>query len=177
MEAVEDLLRWFDTRGGQMSRSLELAKGTSYGYYIRIRKDGESIAKGSCIINCPYFLTLSYLNAIGVHPFESHGESLPREFLDDKNIDRHTVTVFFLMLQYLKREQSFWWPYLRTLPQPDEVEKIGTPFWFSEQDRLWLVGTDLEESSLARIDIWRNDWKAAMTILKGLHWPVEAYTW
>jgi len=158
-----------------VSRFLELARGTSHGYYLRVREDGETLSKKACVINCPYSLTISYLNAISVPPFESHGDSLPRQFLGD--MDRHTVTVYFLMLQYLKKENSFWWPYIRTLPQPDEIDKVGTPFWFSKEDRIWLLGTDLEEASLTRVAIWKKDWERAMQMLRVLGWPVEAYTW
>lgn len=175
MDAVYGLYDWFVANGGQISRFLELAKDASHGYYIRVRVDSEPITSKACIINCPYALTLSYLNATNTHPFKSHGDSLPEPFLEA--MDRHTVTVFFLMLQYLKREESFWWPYIRTLPQPDEVDKFGTPFWFSEEDRLWLLGTDLEESSLMRIAIWKRDFERAVKILQRLDWPVEAYTW
>ena len=87
------------------------------------------------------------------------------------------MTVFFLMLQYLRREESFWWPYIRSLPQPNETDSFGTPFWFSEEDRLWLLGTDLDESSLTRIAIWKSDWERAVQTLRRLDRPVEAYTW
>ena len=175
MDTVYGLYDWFIVHGGQMSTFLELATGASHGYFIRVREGSEPIASQSCIINCPYALTLSYLNATNTHPFQSHGESFPDPFL--QGMDRHTVTVFFLMLQYLKREQSFWWPYIRTLPQPNETDKFGTPFWFSEEDRLWLLGTDLEESSLTRIAIWKSDWERAVRTLRRLDWPVESYTW
>ena len=175
MDAVYKLYDWFVANGGQISRFLELADGASHGYYIRVRKDSEPIVSKACIINCPYALTLSYLNATNTHPFQSHGDSLPEPFLQE--MDRHTVTVFFLMLQYLKREESFWWPYIRTLPQPEESKKFGTPTWFSEEDRFWLLGTDLEESSLTRIAIWKSDWERALQLLRRLAWSVEAYTW
>lgn len=175
MDTLYELYDWFIAHGGQMSRSLELAQGVSHGYYIRVRKDSEPIAPKACIINCPYSLTLSYLNATNTHPFPCHGDSFPEPFFGA--VDRHTVTVFFLMLQYLKREDSFWWPYIRTLPQPDEADKFGTPFWFSEEDRLWLLGTDLEDSSQTRIAMWKSDWERAVQTLRRLDWPVEAYTW
>ncbi|KAI9879562.1 MAG: hypothetical protein M1830_008096 [Pleopsidium flavum] len=175
MDAMDRLFQWFGTHDGQMSKLLELAKGASYGYYLRVREDGETLSKKSCVINCPYSLTLSYLNAISAPPFQSHGDSLPQQFLGD--MDRHTVTVFFLMLQYLKKENSFWWPYICTLPQPEEAEKVGTPFWFSKADRLWLLGTDLEEASLSRIATWKTDWERALQRLRALGRPAEAYTW
>lgn len=175
MDMMDDLLRWFRSHDGQMSSALELAQGNAHGYSLRVRKDSERLSKKACVVNCPYSLTLSYLNAMDTPPFQSHGESLPRQFLEE--MDRHTVTVFFLMLQYLKKEDSFWWPYIRTLPQPDEAEKFGTPFWFSEEDRLWLLGTDLEEASLTRNAIWKKDWERAIQLLRSLDWPTEAYTW
>jgi hypothetical protein len=175
MDAVHALYDWFIAHGGRISRSLELAKGASHGYYIRVREDSETIASKVCIINCPYSLTLSYLNVTNTHPFQSHGDSFPGPFVGA--MDRHTVTVFFLMLQYLRREESFWWPYIRSLPQPNETDSFGTPFWFSEEDRLWLLGTDLDESSLTRIAIWKSDWERAVQTLRRLDRPVEAYTW
>jgi len=100
-------------------------------------------------------------------------------------LEPHVIGHFFLVQQYLNADTSHWGPYIRSLPQPEESEKLGTPLYFTEADMAWIRGTDLEIARDQRVKAWKSDWERGRLILdassgwekwKG-KWTWDLYKW
>jgi hypothetical protein len=121
--------------------------------------DTEVLAADSLIVSCPHELTISWMNVI----------SGSKAFLDqfdlgnvDPAVNQVVIVRFFVMNEYLKQRDSFWWPYIRSLPQPSEIHLLGTPLWYSDCDRKWIRGTGLEKSASRTEQMWRQEYESAM---------------
>ncbi len=121
--------------------------------------DTGSLAAESLVVSCPHELTISWLNVI------SGSEAFLGQF-DVGNVDpavnQVVIVRFFVMNEYLKQRDSFWWPYIRSLPQPSEIHLLGTPLWYSDCDRNWIRGTGLEKSASRTEQMWRQEYESAM---------------
>lgn len=112
---------------------------------------------------------MSYLNAVGTCPQFPSTESFPVEFLETlKQDDPNTIGHFFLMQQYLKGEQSPWWQYIKLLPQPSDPKSLGIPIWWPETDQEFLAGTNAEPPLQKREQMWKDQWKKGVVLLRGL---------
>ena len=158
-----------------MHPNLEITSDDSKGSFFHVRADKEGIGADTTFLSCPNPLSISYLNAINFPPFSSDGPTLPDSLV--QSLPVHTVTVFFMIQQYLKREKSFWWPYFNSLPPPEEGEKLGTPLWFTEEDRKWFRGTNLENGIQGREKEWKHQWKEGVRLLEEAGWETDGYTW
>lgn len=148
---MEELITWSKGSGGNLSPAVEIYYDPVTGHSFRVR-DGHSLQPGDAIVSCPLNITLSYLNTLdqdltahGI-PSPSHrtGEPFPQEFL--QALEPHVAARFFLIQQYLLGSQSFWYSYIRTLPQPDDLSAWALPpFWTSDDIDL-LDGTNAHVS-------------------------------
>ena len=179
----QTLLQWFKAHGGTFGEQIEITSGSSLGYYL-IVKEGQNLAPGSCIVSCPKVLTLSYLNALSSQ--FSEGQSLAFPFNFTMNVDPHVVVRFFLMEQYLLKTESFWWPYIQILPSPQPPESLNTPMWYSEEDVVWIRGTNLQQAVQDRERSWRAEYKDGLRrlLLERRHFypgmlrrATEEYSW
>ncbi|ROT38286.1 SET domain-containing protein [Sodiomyces alkalinus F11] len=148
---MEELISWSKENGGNLSADVEVFYDSVTGHSFRVR-EGHSLIPGDAIVSCPLSITLSYLNTLdqdltshGIpSPAHRTGDPLPREFL--KAVAPHVTARFFLMQQYLLGRASFWYPYIRTLPQPDNHSAWALPpFWTSDDIDL-LEGTNAHVS-------------------------------
>ncbi len=169
---METLVKWVIAHGGDLHDGVRLATDPSLGTLLKAHR---SLEPQTTVITCPHSLTISYLNAISCSGFSPHGPIFPSSFLDA--LPPRTITAFFLSQQFLLGEKSFWSPYIKTLPQPAEVEKLGTPLYFSDDDRLWLKGTNMENGYLERETEWKDLWAKGVSVLKEEAWPTDEYTW
>ncbi|KAI9782771.1 MAG: hypothetical protein M1816_001723 [Peltula sp. TS41687] len=174
-DTITQLVQWYVDHGGFIHPALELVDSSAHGLGMRIREDAQGLKNGTVVLKCPHTTSLSFFNVAKFHPSESHSEPFPDIFLQEAT--PRTATVFFLIHQYLMKERSFWWPYIRTLPQPDELDRMTTPLWFSEEDKVWLKGTNLEKGASDRIDEWRREWMIGKQMLNSADWNIEGYTW
>lgn len=81
-------------------------------------------------------------------------------------IQPHVIGHFYLMKQYLMGKDSFWHPYISTLPQPDSISSWNLPPFWPEEDFEFLEGTN---AGVAAQEIQANvkrDYKGARKILK-----------
>ncbi|TVY75688.1 Ribosomal lysine N-methyltransferase set10 [Lachnellula suecica] len=163
---IDGLLKWARSNYTTLYSSVEIYQDPVTGLSFRAAQD---IPPGTNFVSCSYQTTLSYLNAIHASSdFQRHdSQPFPSEFIDgltpdDPNIIGH----FFLMQQYLLGPTSFWWEYIRLLPQPDQPERLGLPIWWSEADRRFLDGTNAEPPILKRQQLWKAEWKKGTAILK-----------
>ncbi|PHH78278.1 hypothetical protein CDD83_4000 [Cordyceps sp. RAO-2017] len=113
------------------------------------------------VVSVPTALTLSYLDArapvrhrsrdddrgcSGSSRDDDHdcsgSSALPEAFL--AAAPPHVVGRVFLVREYLRGRDSFWWPYIQALPRPDDAESWALPpFWCAEEAEL-LEGTNVE---------------------------------
>ena len=174
---IESLLRWAEANHTSLHPSVEIFHDTVTGLSFKAAKE---VSSGTNFVSCSYQTTLSYLNAVQPSSeFKRHGsQPFPAEFIDalspeDPNIIGH----FFLMQQYLMGEKSFWWNYIRLLPQPDQPERLALPIWWPEADRKFLDGTNAEPPLVKRQELWKDEWNRGITILKQQsgHWEDYSY--
>ena len=137
----------------------------------------QAITKDTRVINTPLSATMSYFNAVDYEcayaKFSSHGVVFPREFIDA--VDKEETFAFFLMGQFLRGEKGFWFPYLRTLPQPGQ---LTTPLFFSEEDVDWIQGTGIQEAAVQRYLVWDEKYDSGIRKLEELNFEgLEEYTW
>ena len=173
--ALRDLTDWVVEHGGLINEHLELTSDPSAGYSFRVRARGSVIHADRPLLSCPYALSISYLNTLDRAPFHSRAAPFPTAFL--REVSPHTVTVFFLCQQFLLGQRSFWWPYIRTLPAPDQRDRLGTPLYFTDEDQLWIKGTNLHPARADRERDWREQFDRGVDSLTREAWVVDGYTW
>jgi hypothetical protein len=190
MSTTEDpqqtLLDWFVTHGGSIHPHITLDIDEQSGQHFRAIEDLE-IPSGSAsdleVCKCPFGLTLSHLNILPSPPAGLH--SCAQDSICAKLIDKlptAAVSYFFLVEQRLKGDESFWKPYISTLPKEDDM---NTPLWFQEQDLKWLLGTTIHSSGTdpsksgleMRRGMWRDQWQKGIDVLTEAGDDVGRYSW
>ena len=176
----EDMFEpWFLAHGGYINPSIEIAEDQITGRYMRV-VDGEDLGAGSLIVSCPHELTISWLNVIkGSETFLSQFDL--REGYHA--INPVVIVRFFVMNEYLKGEKSFWWSYIRSIPQPTEAQLLGTPLYYDDEDWVWLHGTNLEHAARKTERMWCNEYDEVMQSLIRIDgslangWSWSLYKW
>ena len=169
--------------GGHLHDGVQIARDERRGVHLQVKKDwGNSISKETCIINTPLSATMSYFDAIdhrlpdangGEGLFSTHGVILPRTFIDA--VGPEETTVFFVMGQYLQGSDGFWFPWIRTLPQPGS---LTTPLYYEGEDLEWLDGTSLLPAREQNMKLIKDKYEGCFKKLcdSGLE-NAERYTW
>ena len=124
--------------------------------------EGRVLSADSLIVSCPHELTISWLNIM------SGSESFLSYFnLDEAfyTINQVVIVRLFIVNEYLKQRESFWWPYIRSLPQPFQAHLFATPLWYEDSDWAWIRGTSLESNARQTERIWREEYAAAIRSL------------
>jgi protein-histidine N-methyltransferase len=163
---TEDLIGWAHEHQTSLHSDVEVYQDPLTGLSFRARK---SLPATTEIITCSYKTTLSYLNAITASStFQNHQPvPFPPEFIDTlKQDDPNIIGHFFLVQQFLMRQNSFWWPYIKLLPQPDEPERLGIPIWWPEADQRFLDGTNAEPPIKKREEMWKAEWTKGVAHLR-----------
>ena len=156
LQAFEE---WFVANGGYINPSAEVSH-SELGNYVSVRPKSNTLEPGSTIVSCPRTLTISFANVRLSPVFSTMILNVGIE-----SIDRIVLTRLFLMEQYLLGKESFWWPYLQILPQPDNNHAFHTPLWYEAEDLLWLQGTNLGKATVARQVEWKREFEDAMRYL------------
>lgn len=196
---IAQLVSWAESYGARIHERVETYLDPNFGISLKVRSvtdrdlpfstqslphAGDPISPNSSIVSCPFNLSLSYFNAIDTFPeLQAHSPHFPQllfEFLEPQ-----TIGHFFLIQQYINVETSHWGPYIKSLPQPEEHDKLGTPLYFTESDLAWIKGTDLEAARTQRELTWRSNWKKGRDILDSApgweesrgKWTWELYKW
>lgn len=182
---AQDLVQWALSHGATLHENVEVHEDKS-GFSLRTRtdRDGVNITEGFTkkpIVTCPLKLSLSAFNAFHQCPLSrlknQHDPShFPQLFLDKTPF--HVIGKFFLCQQYLLSEDSFWFPYISSLPQPgrgeynggsfssDDAEKLGTPLFWTEEELEWIRGTNMDAARLERLELWKREWSDGCCILR-----------
>ncbi|KAJ5156642.1 hypothetical protein N7492_009445 [Penicillium capsulatum] len=183
LESHKELVEWVTTQGGFIADSVCVAQDEPRGVHLQV-KEGHptAVSKETRVINTPIGVTISYFNAINYQSargaFKSHDVDFPRAFIDA--VGPEETTTFFLMGQFLLGPRSFWYPYLRTLPQPGQ---LTTPLFFGEEDVDWIHGTGIQEAAVQRYQAWDEKFEASIAKLQELgfeSWDIftmDLYLW
>ncbi|KIW78903.1 hypothetical protein Z517_08742 [Fonsecaea pedrosoi CBS 271.37] len=170
------LVDWVLENDGYLHPHAQIAFSSRKGYHAVVA-EGHSLVSGTRVASCPMPITLSVLNAFDIHPFSNHGTSFPGPFLDTHSRRPESLQAFFLMEQLILGEQSWWAPYIATLPT---VEDITTMQFEEEADVVWLEGTNLKGGFSTQAAKWEDMYLKGLAHLKELGWPNalnESYTW
>ncbi|KAI5864110.1 SET domain-containing protein [Durotheca rogersii] len=150
-ERYDALLRWVEEGGGNLNSAVEIYHDEVTKGSFRVR-DSCAIGVDDTVVTLPLSKTLSYLNAIDDSPNFAASSPPPQSALDRgssacfpaeflKDAPPHVVGRFFLIQQYLLGSESRWWPYIRTLPQPEHLSSSLPALWPAE-DVEFLQGTN-----------------------------------
>lgn len=164
-DQVSDFRSWLDDNGVRFGPHVEIKHDEQYGVHVVTTADVQS---GDRIVTVPHTIALSSLNAQvdDAFPFfKDHAKSFTVEALG----------FFYLMAQWIHKDKSFWKSYLELLPTPEQG--VGTPFWFDDEDLLWLQGTDLHQTFLGRQEVWEKYWMDGLDVLKSAGVDTSDYTW
>lgn len=178
LDSHQGLLQWVVGHGGHIGDCVCIAQDASRGVHIQVKADcPEPISPETRVFSTPLEITMSYYNAIDYKSqkgsFSSHRVTFPRAFIDA--VGPEETSAFFLMGQFLRGSEGFWYPYLRTLPQPGQ---LTTPLFFEEEDVDWLQGTGIPEASVYRYEVWDRKYEEAIAKLGEVGFNGwEEYTW
>ncbi|KAI0515163.1 SET domain-containing protein [Xylaria bambusicola] len=171
-ERYRELLQWAESAGGRLHPAVEVYHDEVTKGSFRVKEDGL-LGQDEEIVSLPLSCSLSFLNAIAGHPKFPSGTppsiTTPREetyfpvkFLE--NVPCHVVGRFFLMQEYLSRHNSHWWPYIRTLPQPEHMTAMLPIVWPAD-DIEFLRGTNAYVAVQEIRSTLRKEYKQAMKFL------------
>ncbi|KAL8825592.1 MAG: hypothetical protein Q9170_007736 [Blastenia crenularia] len=73
---------------------------------------------------------------------------------------------FFLVEQFHLDTQSFWSPYLDTLPDPSAKHPFDTPLYYNDDDLKWIHGTSLEHSNRRIEESWHDEHAQGLRALR-----------
>lgn len=186
-ERFSALLAWATTHGGRLHPAVEVYKDDVTGFSMRLKPTLRSEPAHAGLINpqdeiltCPATISLSYLNALTDGPLlsttchestahassaksDSSGPAFPPEFMA---LPPHIISRFFLIKQYLLGKSSFWYPYIATLPQPDQLASWNLPPFWPQEDAAFLEDTNTGIAAAEIHDAVKAEYKQARRILK-----------
>ncbi|KAK8093503.1 SET domain-containing protein [Apiospora hydei] len=178
-ERYDGLIKWVEEAGGCLHPSVEVYHDAVTKGSFRV-KEGCAVHQGESVVTLPIARSLSYLNAICGHPdfpavkHQQIQEAASNSTNDDDNswfpadflreTPPHVVGRFVLMREYLLDSKSAWWPYLRTLPQPEHVAGMLPALWPAD-DLEFLVGTNAYVAVQEIKSTLKREYKQAMKLL------------
>lgn len=169
------LLEWSRAHGGTVHPALEVYKDDVTGYSMRVKpslnpETEVAVKSGEEVLTCPLRTSLSFFNARTDGPIlprsSEHPEprsAFPQRFME---IQPHVIGYFYLMKQYLLGKDSFWHPYISTLPQPDSISSWSLPPFWPDEDFQFLEGTNAAVAAQEIQNNTKRDYKEARKILK-----------
>jgi hypothetical protein len=170
------LLEWAQQHGAELHPSLEIYHDEATKFSIRVKPScSDGLQPGFRAVTCPVSTPLSFLNALVDGPVNISSSSyqqtgaFPPAFIAE--VPPHVVGRFFLIKEYLKRKDSFWWPYIATLPQPEQISGWALPAFWPEDDIAYLDGTNAQfaiEEVQANV---KREFKQARKCLKEASFP------
>ncbi|KAK4238767.1 hypothetical protein C8A03DRAFT_14784 [Achaetomium macrosporum] len=173
---VDALVEWSRRHGGSLHPSLEIYYDDVTKFSLRVKPSvNVGLTAPLKAVTCPVSTTLSYLNAViddpvnPASPLKQQNAAFPERFMELN--PPHVIGRFFLIKEYLKGKDSFWWPYIATLPQPEHVNAWALPAFWAEDDIAYLEGTNAHaaiEEIQANV---KREFKQARKALKDDEFP------
>lgn len=132
--AADELVRWAASHGARLHPSVEIYRDSVTGLSFRVKPTaGTAVQPYEPIVHLPTKkLSLSCLNADSA--FDVVPATLPP----------HVVSRLVLIKEFAKGETSFWYPYIRTLPQPGNRDDWALPPFWSDAERALFAATNIE---------------------------------
>ena len=173
---LQALAGWAQEHGTSLAPDVEVYQDPVTGLSFRAL---QNIPPGTKLVDCSFQTTLSYLNTTELcSSFQTHSPPFPPEFIDNLNADDpNIIGHFFLIQQYLLGQESFWWHYIRLLPQPNSPEILALPVWWPETDFEFLNGTNAEPPVKKRKALWEEEWKQGIALLGSGFENYDNYTY
>ncbi|KAK4244938.1 hypothetical protein C7999DRAFT_16826 [Corynascus novoguineensis] len=176
------LLEWSQQHGARLHPSLEIYLDPISKYSLRVKPSAShSLQPGFDAVTCPAGITLSYLNALVDGPLDPSAPlhqrtgAFPARFT--QAVPPYVLGRFFLIKEYLKGKSSFWWPYIATLPSPEQVAAWALPPFWPDQDIAYLEGTNAHVAIQEIQANVKREFKQARKLLKEEGFPdLAAYT-
>ena len=165
--ALNDFLQ---SNGARLHPDISIAENEASGLYWHADED---IEPGSTIISVPHKLSLSYLNAMVDEDwpvFKRYRDRFePKDAIE-------TITFFYLMIQYIHRDKSFWKAYLEALPQPEGYH-LQPLFYDDPKDQAWLQGTDVWFTNMTRVQRYQKMFEDGKAIFQEAACDDSRYDW
>ncbi|KAL2150475.1 hypothetical protein VTH82DRAFT_7038 [Thermothelomyces myriococcoides] len=181
------LVDWSQQHGARLHPSVEIYLDPASKYSLRVGPSAaEGLQPGFAAVSCPARITLSYLNALVDGPLdlatrsarlgqEAAAGAFPPRFT--KAVPPYVLGRFFLIKEYLKGKDSFWWPYIATLPSPEQVGAWALPPFWPDHDIAYLEGTNAHVAIQEIQENVKREFKQARKLLKEEDFPdLAAYT-
>ena len=167
--ATTSLESWFRSHGGYLHRNIRILQAPSDSSSgIHYHATGP-IPPGTTFAHAPHSLALSYLNALVDDTFPVFAQQRHRFKVE-------AIGFWYLMVQYVNLERSFWRPYLKTLPAPDS--EFTRPLFFEAPgDVAWLEVTDVWHTALARKKVYEQYYNDGIAVLREAGIDGQPYTW
>lgn len=164
------------THNGSLHEDVYISHDDTHGTYIRVKSNG--VSSNTHIIKTPLATTMSYYNAIdrdtGDIHFSNHDVKFSSQFME--SVGPEEVAIFFLIGQYLRGAGGFWYPYIRTLPQPGSLTTL--PYYNEDEDIEWLQGTSLVQARKQKIALLRDKYESSYSELeKSGFQDASKYSW
>ena len=171
-ESINNFKTWFKSNGGILHLSIE-PTCFPHGKSLQVTRDVPPIEPGSTIVKCPHAITISYANA----RISRELKPLIETDAGSGSTNQIIVLRLFLVQQYLLERDSFWWPYIRSLPSPGYTSGLTTPMWYTDEDLKWIEGTNLAKAASSRKMAWRQEYEEAMGVLNQTNELPNPSTW
>ena len=171
-EQASALESWFKSNGGYLHPNITIRAGLPNGCHpssgIHYCATGP-ISPNTILASAPASLSLSYLNAAFDDTFIV--------FLQIRRLLPIEATGFwYLAVQYVNRERSYWKPYLESLPSSSS--HFTQPLWFEHPDDIaQLEGTPVWQEITERKKIYQQYYDVGFSILQKSGSDVRPYTW
>lgn len=165
-DRIAALVAWATSHKATLHPLAEVYDDPETGLSFRVKPSASaSIAPYETIVNLPTRLSLSYVNAI--HPTPA----FPKEFLAKTRA--HVTGRLFLVKELLRGEESFWYPYIQALPQPEDFDDWALPPFWPEEEAELLEGTNVEIGLDKIHDEIRQEFQEAKSLLLALQKDAE----
>lgn len=163
---TESLESWLRSNGTYIHPSIRVLQSAERGVHLHAT---ALVEPGTTFITLPHRLAFSYLNAIVDDAFPVFRQHMHR-------LESEAIGHFYLMAQYMNRKQSFWQPYLESLPRPESI--LTQPLFFTDgEDIAWLEGTDVWHSAVRRVEVYEKYYQSGIAMLNQAGIDTEPYTW
>ncbi|KAI9373808.1 hypothetical protein BJX61DRAFT_501329 [Aspergillus egyptiacus] len=176
LQVYATLLEWMESHGGDLHEDVQISHDDQRGTHLRVKN--QRVVSNTHVIKTPVATTMSYFNAIdhrvGEVQFPCHGVKFPPNFVEA--VGPEEVAIFFLVGQYLRGPESFWRPYLQTLPRPGSLTTL--PYYTEEEDLEWLEGTSLIGARQQKVSLLKDKYEVSHNELRKSGFAdAERYSW
>ncbi|KAK0729467.1 hypothetical protein B0H67DRAFT_638080 [Lasiosphaeris hirsuta] len=147
---IDALVEWARQNGAELHPLIEVYHDDVTKLSLRVKPSATYVLDpGFVAVTCPLPTTISYLNALIDGPItldllpsthDPDAAAFPPRFM--ASIPPHVIGRFFLISEYLKGADSFWAPYIASLPQPEHFSSWTPPPFWPEDDLDFLEGTN-----------------------------------